>query len=395
MAVGQWSWKNITGPVTCQGRHPHAADTYSPTGTNPSLKKRTIHIFVTLAKIGLPLLLIAWLLSRLDEDQVRQLRERQLDWPLVGGAFLAFFVAVCLSFLRWHQLVRALGIPFSLRDAFRLGFLGFLFNFISVGNVGGDLFKAVFIAREQPGRRTLAVASVFVDRVAGLLGLILLAALSLAILGLPVETPETRALRHLVYAATAAGTVGISLLFIPGFTTSPLMEWFTTLPKIGRFLEQGVSALRMYRRQPGVLAIAGAISLGIHLLSAICITLLAQAIFDSSPSLAEHLVIVPLSNLVGALPVTPAGLGTFEVAMESLYRTISGSTTTASAVTVALAYRVVTIGIALIGIGIYWWSRRELAPLLHAAPEELPNEPAEQATAHGSPTISTPRSPMS
>lgn len=81
--------------------------------------------------------------------------------------------------------------------------------------------------------------------------------------------------------------------------------------------------------------------------------------------------------------------------MESLYRTISGSTTTASAVTVALAYRVVTIGIALIGIGIYWWSRRELAPLLHAAPEELPNEPAEQATAHGSPTISTPRSPMS
>ncbi len=61
------------------------------------------------------------------------------------------FCAVSLTFVRWYLLVRALGLHFRLLDAFRLGFLGYLFNFVSVGSVGGDLFKAIFIAREQPG----------------------------------------------------------------------------------------------------------------------------------------------------------------------------------------------------------------------------------------------------
>src|SRR5690606_34554387 len=101
---------------------------------------------------------------------------------------------------------------------------------------------------------------------------------------------------------------------------------------------------------------------------------------------------------VGALPFTPAGLGTFEVAMESLYRTVPATATDASAVTVALAFRVVTIGIALIGSTVYWWSRRELASLLHEPDELASDEAREDTVATQSPasaTISTPRSPMS
>ena len=72
--------------------------------------------------------------------------------------------------VRWRMLVRAAGMSFSYKDAFRLGFLGFLLNFVSVGAVGGDLFKAVFIAREQPGRRIAAIVSVALDRLLGQLG---------------------------------------------------------------------------------------------------------------------------------------------------------------------------------------------------------------------------------
>ena len=66
-----------------------------------------------------------------------------------------------------------MALPFRIRDAFRLSFLSYLLNFVSVGSVGGDLFKAFFIAREQPGRRTEAVATVVVDRIVGLYGLLL------------------------------------------------------------------------------------------------------------------------------------------------------------------------------------------------------------------------------
>ena len=61
--------------------------------------------------------------------------------------------AVVLTFVRWYLLVTPLGLPFHLRDAIRLGFVGYLFQFASLGAVGGDLFKAAFLAHEQPRRR--------------------------------------------------------------------------------------------------------------------------------------------------------------------------------------------------------------------------------------------------
>ena len=98
------------------------------------------------------------------------------------------FCAVSLTFVRWYLLVRALGLNFRLLDAFRLGFLGYLFNFVSVGSVGGDLFKAIFIAREQPGRRTEAVATVLVDRVVGVYALVLLTSTVICWAGFPMPT---------------------------------------------------------------------------------------------------------------------------------------------------------------------------------------------------------------
>ncbi|MEL7263559.1 MAG: hypothetical protein AAFP69_01945, partial [Planctomycetota bacterium] len=46
---------------------------------------------------------------------------------------------------------------------FRLGAIGFLFSFVSPGSVGGDLFKAVFLARRARGKTTECFASVFAD----------------------------------------------------------------------------------------------------------------------------------------------------------------------------------------------------------------------------------------
>ncbi len=64
-------------------------------------------------------------------------------------------------------------------EAFRLGSICFLLSFVSAGSVGGDLFKAVFLARRRPGKRVEAVASVLVDRGVGLYGLLLVVAAAL------------------------------------------------------------------------------------------------------------------------------------------------------------------------------------------------------------------------
>src|SRR5687767_4507923 len=86
---------------------------------------------VLVLKIVLPIGLIAWLLYRIPNSQWIDLHERSKDWPLLAASLLLGTSAVCLTFWRWQLLVQALHIPFRTRDAFRLGFLGYLFNFVS------------------------------------------------------------------------------------------------------------------------------------------------------------------------------------------------------------------------------------------------------------------------
>ena len=69
------------------------------------------------------------------------------------------------------MLVRAVGLPFSRYDAVRLGLVGFYFNTFLPGAIGGDVVKAVEIAREN-SCRALAVATVLIDRIIGLWSLI-------------------------------------------------------------------------------------------------------------------------------------------------------------------------------------------------------------------------------
>ena len=107
-----------------------------------------------------------------------------------------------------------------MRDAFRLGFLGYLMNFVSLGSVGGDLFKAVFIAHEQPGKRAEAVATVFIDRVVGLYGLFVVATIAILCTGqLQTAVEQVRIISIGTLAGTVVGAVGILALLVPGVTS--------------------------------------------------------------------------------------------------------------------------------------------------------------------------------
>src|SRR5207249_2923529 len=107
--------------------------------------------------------------------------EERITQGKIHYQFFALAAAICLASLmitlvRWYVLVRAVNLPFRLLDAFRLGFIGLFFNTFLPGSVGGDIIKAAFLAREQD-RRTVAVATVIMDRAIALWALIWFVAL--------------------------------------------------------------------------------------------------------------------------------------------------------------------------------------------------------------------------
>lgn len=339
-----------------------AASTWS------ELLKKTL---VTILKYVIPLLIIGWLLRSVDPEKVARLWHEQKNWPVMLGGFLLAFAAVCLSFCRWYLLVRGLGLSFRMADAFRLGFLGYLLTFVSGGSVGGDLFKAVFIAHEHPGRRTEAVATVLIDRVVGLVSLLSITSVAIVIARPSYESPLVAAICNLTLLATMIGLAAMFLVLVPRRTSELMLKFADRVPKFGPTLGRLIVALQVYRRRPRVVAIVLALSLGVQGLLAISLFLAAESALEDPPSLASHFIIVPLSMVAGALPFTPAGLGTFELAMDQLYLLIPDPPRS-DGILVALAYRLITIVIAVIGVGYYWASRREVRELLDEA-EQAPN----------------------
>lgn len=330
----------------------------------PGLKKTLI----TLLKILLPLAIIAWLLSSIDPNHLQNLRNRPKNWGVLGLAFGVAMLAVCITFVRWYLLVRTLNIPFRLRDAFRLGFLGFLMNFVGVGSVGGDLFKAVFIAREQTNRRPEAVATVVVDRMIGLYALLLVTSATILLGNIPQRNAALTAICNATLFATAVGAVAIMLVLVPGFTGGSLSEFLTQLPKIGPTIARLIESVRMFRRRYGVMCLVLLMSMGVHSMLALSIFLIARGLFGQTPTFGEHMIIVPLSNVAGAIPFMPGGLGTFEYAMEKLYLFVpAAGPGQVIGVLVALCYRIVTIAIAGVGVVYYWTSRREVQAVIHEA----------------------------
>lgn len=149
-------------------------------------------------------------------------------------------IGLIITFLRWHMLVRAVGLPFTRYNAIRLGLVGYYFNTFLPGSIGGDIVKAYAIAKEQ-SRRTVAVATVLIDRIIGLWALIWF----VAIIGSVFWILDDAILRHEILKAIILSTIvfcAASLAFwvVIGFISdrraTAIADQLEHTPRIGRAL---------------------------------------------------------------------------------------------------------------------------------------------------------------
>ena len=93
-----------------------------------------------------------------------------------------------------------------------------------------------------------------------------------------------------------------------------------------------------------------------------------------TPGFGAHFILVPLAGLTGALPLPAAGLGAFEAAIDYLYvqfPPVGAVVAPGQGLMVALAYRMITVVIALIGWCYYLAARKEVAKWMQAAEADL------------------------
>jgi uncharacterized membrane protein YbhN (UPF0104 family) len=332
-------------------------------------KTHARRVLVHSAKLLIAVGLVVYLFYRLRGDDVfpRLLHEPK-NWSALLLAQTLVLGAISLNYIRWQVLVRALELDFSFRDAFRLGSLGTLLNQVSPGSVGGDLFKAVAIAHEQPAKRPEAVASVLIDRVVGLYAMLLVASTGYLLSADSAHSGATlQAMGRGMVVLAMAGTAGVGLLMLPAFTGPRVRAWASRLPVVGHTMGRLIDAAAAYRSRRRYLFAGIAIACMTHMLLVTSIWLVGQGLPVRAPNLATTFVIGPMSLAAGALPITPSGLGVAEAALGQLYQIVGYSQ--GDGYLVGLTYRVMTYVMAAIGAAYYLNARRTVTEVLHEAEE--------------------------
>jgi uncharacterized membrane protein YbhN (UPF0104 family) len=336
-------------------------------------------VIIGAAKLLLAIGILAFLFYRLRGEQVfQQLVSQPKHWPSLALAQLLLLTALFINYVRWYVLGRALELDFTLPDAVRLGSLGLMLSQVAPGSVGGDLFKAVFIAREQPGKRTEAVASVLIDRVVGLFAMLVVATVGYLIGMRTVEFSDAlHALAKMVVAFAAVGALGIALLMTPAFTGPRVIELAGRVPAIGGTLVRLIKAAAAYRHHRRCLFAGILLACFTHTLFVIATWSIGRGLPVTAPSLLATFVIGPLSLATGAIPLTPSGLGTFEAAMDALCR--AAGSRPGEGLLIAITYRVMTYVMVAVGAAYYLKARRTVAQVLHEAEEIADDEALGQA----------------
>lgn len=312
-------------------------------------------------RVGLALGLLAYVLIT-NREQIAGVLARRPDLRLFGLAFGLYFGGVLLAFLRWFLLVRSLDLPFRLRDAYRLGLIGALFNFVIPGAVGGDFVKAAYLCRMQ-GKRTGPIASVVVDRIVGLLGLFLLACAAGTLGWSSLDGP----VRRLVALAwICAG--GTALVLVLGFLPIRL------LPRGSKLGAELGAVGAAYRNRFGVVVLGTGMACVTHTLNVLAFAVLGRALFPTVASLTEQFLIVPLVLFSTGVPLPFGALGVSEQVSARLFLLAEN---TGGAVTM-LSFRLLQLGAAILGALVYLANQAQVRELTEAA-EHLDEELSEPA----------------
>jgi uncharacterized protein (TIRG00374 family) len=277
---------------------------------------------------------------------------RGSDHRLLLGALAVIPITYIFTTIRWHKLLLALGISISLTRAFVLNMVGAFYNSFMPGSTGGDVLKAYYAAKQAPTRRTAAVMSVIIDRIIGLLTLIILggtmAAINYAISDNRQDPTALACLKVAIIAVALliACLVGLVVIYSPKLRYFLGYNYIIHRLPMQKQVHKIIDVVRIYRQRPMLIFWATLITFPVHL-AVIVSALLAGKAFNLPISSAYYFIVVPVIVLVGAIPISPQGVGVMEAF--AFYLTRQQGATVNQVLALTMSIRLVQIFWNLLG----------------------------------------------
>ncbi len=304
---------------------------------------------------------IVWVFHGQDWQKVGEIL-RGLNLWYLGLGLGGFFVGQLICAFRWWGLLRTQSIHLSIAVAIRLYLLGLFYNNVMPGAVGGDLVKGWYVTKHTH-RRLEGALSVLIDRLVGLAGMLLMALVAyvLFVRGQAIETVENQSSESqgllagqgkVILGVFIGLCVVIALLFIYPVSRKKCMSLASwALNRIAGLTKRTKDAIVVYCSRP------------LAMLQALGLTLISQSLVIVSFYFLGHnlgieagpkyyFVILPITWVVGAIPISPAGVGILEASFVGLFIHLAGASDE-SALALAFCQRFVWVLASLPGGAIH------------------------------------------
>jgi uncharacterized protein (TIRG00374 family) len=282
---------------------------------------------------------------------------------VLAGAIGIYIVAQLIFVARWSLLLKVQSISIGFWPAVRLHFLGLFYNNCLPGSIGGDFPRAWYVTKHTD-KKLEAALSVFVDRIIGLIGMIIMAfgcywfipeesreggfsfSFKLNIFGRIAEYKS-------VFIWLGVVLVVVIVLFVSNRKGRNLLR--RGFDVIGR---HGASVLSKIRQSIRIYCNKWPAIIGALLLTFCCqgMTVVAMWLVGSQIGIdvpaKYYFVFFPISWLLGAVPISVGGLGIMEGWLKMMFMRV-GTMSGENALALALCQRLIFLLASLPGAVIH------------------------------------------
>ncbi len=270
---------------------------------------------------------------------------RQLWGALANLSLLSICSLLCVSFaliyvsaIKWKLFLDHFGSSEGALELFKLYLLGYFVNLLLPSYVGGDVARSYYVGRNIG--QAEALTATILERYTGFLAMLLLGVVFVWFVDgvswqVKIVVPVMLvALLTLTYCALSEGIVR-RLYMLKSFKTV-----INKLEKIQRGFKLAYGNQPLFTR-------ALFLSLLYHSLTVLNTLIAAYAVGWASPDPFQIFVVLPLILVIGALPITPSGIGLQEGAFFYFLQLVGA--TPEQALGVGIVLRAKTYLLALCG----------------------------------------------
>ncbi len=300
---------------------------------------------IELSKIGLAVGIIIFIIcKKVDLHELAGRLRGVSVWGIIA-CWTVYGMLWLISAWRWQMLVRVQGIAVHYINIVRYCFIGLFFNNVMLGSMGGDVLKAYYLARNAPGKGESAFISVIADRTIGFLTFFGIGFVGIALNG---RNPQLRGASWLLFAFFCATCGGLAVLYSKNLLKKmPFAQKVLDRFPVGENIRRLYRALYAYRTCPSTLCQVMLVSIVLQLVTIAIFYWIARELAIAALAYRHLLLLVPLLGTICALPITPSGWGTGEIAYCGFFGALGIPADQALALD--LVVRTITISWSLVG----------------------------------------------